>query len=83
MIVPTLANPMASMIFKFIDNGELNELLELFNTKQAACPVINIKDVRGYSLLTFCALKNDILALKIIYEHVMSTSEDKGDPSVI
>lgn len=44
---------------------------------------MNVKDIRGYTLLTFCAFKDDILAMKIIYEHVKSTNEDKADPAAI
>jgi ankyrin repeat protein len=34
-----------------------------------------IKDTRNYSLLTYCALKNSILALKIVVEHALSFGE--------
>ena len=44
---------------------------------------MNVKDIRGYTLLTFCAFKDDILAMKIIYEHVKSTNEDEADPAAI
>ena len=71
------------MMFKYIDKGELNKLLRLFNSKGSSCPVMNVKDIRGYTLLTFCAFKDDILAMKIIYEHVKSTNEDEADPAAI
>ena len=39
---------------------------------------MKVTDVRKYTLLTFCALKNNFLALKIIYEHAMHTNEAQG-----
>ena len=39
---------------------------------------MKVTDIRKYSLLTFCALKNNFLAMKIIYEHARHTNEAKG-----
>ena len=36
---------------------------------------MKVTDVRKYSLLTFCAYKNNFLAMKIIYEHAMANLE--------
>ena len=42
-----------------------------------------LRDMRGYSVLAFCAMKDNLLALKIVYEHAMTYNEFKGQDSLI
>lgn len=42
-----------------------------------------VRDARDYFLLIFCALKNNLIAMKMIYEHVMEYNEHDGDRSMI
>ncbi len=44
---------------------------------------MSIKDVREYTLLTYCAMQDDLLALKVIYEHAKIYKEDDGDDAQI
>ena len=77
-IVPALENPMAPTLFRLIDKNSLFDLMDILESEKDACPVMKITDVRKYSLLTFCALKNNFLAMKIIYEHARHCNESQG-----
>lgn len=44
---------------------------------------MTISDVRDYTLLTYCAMKDDLLGLKLIYEHAKSYREDEGNQANI
>ena len=70
-IVPALDNPCAPEIFRLIEKNNLLQLMDLLEKETVNCAVVLIKDVRCYNLLTFCAMKNNLLAMKIVYEHAM------------
>ena len=42
-----------------------------------------VSDKRDYFLLIFCALKNNLMAMKMIYEHVMGHGEHEGEKARI
>lgn len=72
---------MAPTLFKLIYKNKLIDLIEILESEKDTCPVMKVTDVRKYTLLTYCALKNNLLALKIIYEHARHTNEALGQDS--
>ena len=49
--------------------------MDLLDSEKDQCPVMKVCDIRKYTLLTFCAFKNSLTALKIIYEHARHYDE--------
>ena len=68
---------MAPTLYRLIENNKLLDLMDILESEKDACPVMDVMDVRKYSLLTFCALKNNFLAMKIVYEHAMDIKESE------
>ena len=74
-IVPSLDNPLARTLFRLIKKNKLIDLIDILENEKDHCPVMKVADIRKYTLLTFCALKNNFTAMKIIYEHARATNE--------
>ena len=77
-IVPALDFPMAPTLFRLISKNKLIDLMDLLESEKDNCPVMKVTDIRKYTLLTFCAFKNNFLAMKIIYEHARHSNEARG-----
>ena len=82
-IVPALDNPCAPEIFRLIEKNALLQLMDLLEKETVTCAVALIKDVRCYTLLAFCAMKNNLLAMKIVYEHAMQYNEFAGSEAEV
>ena len=71
-IVSVLKSTIPAKLFKCIDKDDIvqltEELLSRVNKEPLGLP--KVVDTRKYTLLTFCAYKNNMAALKMIYEYV-------------
>jgi len=54
--------------------------MDLLEREKGNCQVVPVSDFRKYSLLAYCAYKNEFIAMKMIYEHAMENSPS-GDLS--
>jgi hypothetical protein len=71
----SLENPNAHLLYSLIEKHELNKLMDLLEKERGNCQVVHVSNERKYSLLTYCALKNEFLAMKMIYEHAMQNRD--------
>ena len=67
---PTTDNPFSERLFNYVEKDMLTELLDFFEMQQSNCRVVPMRDTRGLTLLSFCAMHNNLTAMKIVYEHV-------------
>ena len=82
-IVPQLIHKDAPYIFRLIKENRLQDLMDLLDSRKSRVRVMRIKDVREYTLLTFCALQNNLLALKLLYEHAKMFDEHNASDLVL
>ena len=78
-IVPSLENSMARTLFRYIRKNKLIDLFDTLDNEKDQCPVMKVVDIRKYSLLAYCAFKNNFMAMKIIYEHARFYNEARCD----
>ena len=68
--MPTTDSPISEKLFNYVEKDMLTELLDCLEMQQSNCRVVPMRDTRGLTLLSFCAMHNNLTAMKIVYEHV-------------